>query len=562
MLRLLKLFCCLLLVLTFVQGQDNPFKPQPLHPGPWVEMTHGEVWPRPKFQQSEAKFFVLDAENFKFQLVGKANSCEVLQRSVSRFYGRAFPGKVSSRNRKSMCNGNICTLNFIGILNQVLVQMLPNTECEDYPHDKMKEGYEIVVKQENGENKVEVTGQSVWGTLKGLESFTQLIYSNKENGYAYQINATQINDEPKFAFRGVMLDSSRHFLSMKVLKDQLDLMEMNKFNAFHWHLTDDESFPFQSKTFPKLSENGAYDSITHVYSPTNVQTIIDEARIRGIRVIPEFDTPGHTKSWELGQPGLLTACEDENGNETGIYGPMDPTKNSTYEFLEVFFDEITKTFPEKYLHIGGDEVDLSSCWSTNRKLNEWLQEYDMPSDYKGLEALYIQQLQILLSRKSIKKQTIVWQEIFDNNGILHPETIIDVWKGWGRGWQYELDLVTQSGHPAILSAPWYLNYIDYGSDWIKYYQIDPLNFGGDNTQRNLILGGEVCLWGEFVNSINAIPRLWPRASAAAEVLWSQYTEEINAAAARLQEHECRMMSRGYPVQPVVGAGFCPVHWNF
>ena len=148
--------------------------------------------------------------------------------------------------------------------------------------------------------------------------------------FQYQINATQINDEPKFAFRGVMLDSSRHFLSMKVLKDQLDLMEMNKFNAFHWHLTgncivrlymknrwkqdkknfyslaiiaDDESFPFQSKTFPKLSENGAYDSITHVYSPTNVQTIIDEARIRGIRVIPEFDTPGHTKSWELGQPG-------------------------------------------------------------------------------------------------------------------------------------------------------------------------------------------------------------------------------------------------------------------
>ena len=113
--------------------------------------------------------------------------------------------------------------------------------------------------------------------------------------------------------------------------------------------------------------------------------------------------------------GLLTACEDENGNETGIYGPMDPTKNSTYEFLEVFFDEITKTFPEKYLHIGGDEVDLSSCWSTNRKLNEWLQEYDMPSDYKGLEALYIQQLQILLSRKSIKKQ-VSESNIFKSRG--------------------------------------------------------------------------------------------------------------------------------------------------
>ena len=127
-------------------------------------------------------------------------------------------------------------------------------------------------------------------------------------------------------------------------------------------IADDESFPFQSKTFPKLSENGAYDSITHVYSPTNVQTIIDEARIRGIRVIPEFDTPGHTKSWELGQPGLLTPCEDENGIQTGIFGPMDPTLRSTFSFLADFFEEIVRTFPDKYLHIGGDEVDLTSCW--------------------------------------------------------------------------------------------------------------------------------------------------------------------------------------------------------
>ena len=92
---------------------------------------------------------------------------------------------------------------------------------------------------------------------------------------------------------------------MKVLIDQLDLMEMNKFNVFHWHLTDDESFPYQSSTFPNLSLYGAYDPVTHIYTPDNVRTIIDEARIRGIRVIPEFDTPGHTKSWELGQPGTV-----------------------------------------------------------------------------------------------------------------------------------------------------------------------------------------------------------------------------------------------------------------
>ena len=125
-----------------------------------------------------------------------------------------------------------------------------------------------------------------------------------------------------------------------------------------------------------------------------------------------------------------------------------------------------------------------------------------------------------------------------------------------------MNLITAEGHQAILSAPWYLNYLKYGSDWVKFYNVDPLDFGGNSTQAEYVLGGEVCLWGEFVNSINAIPRLWPRASAAAEVLWSPTADDLNSAASRLQEHECRMMARGYPVQPVVGAGFCPVHWNF
>jgi hexosaminidase len=159
-----------------------------------------------------------------------------------------------------------------------------------------------------------------------------------------------------------MLDSSRHFLSKKVILDQLDLMEINKINVFHWHLTDDTSFPFVSTTFPNMSIFGAYDPVTHVYTPDDVREIIEAARLRGIRVIPEFDTPGHTKSWELGRPGLLTACEDINGTRTGIYGPLDPTVKSTFDFLADFFEEITRTFPDKFLHIGGDEVELTSCW--------------------------------------------------------------------------------------------------------------------------------------------------------------------------------------------------------
>lgn len=354
-----------LLPLTSVMGNDQPFKPQPLHPGPWKEMTHGEIWPKPYAQTSEQEFFVLDPENFKYQLVGVAKTCEILQKSLKRFYGRAFPGKLSSRNRKSICRDNSCSPYFLGTLPQVLVKMPRNSQCEELPHDNMDEKYQIMIKKQDVQDRAVIMAESVWGILRGLESFTQLIYSTKENGYVHQINATIVEDEPRFSFRSVMLDSSRHFLSMKVLLDQLDLMEMNKFNVFHWHLSDDESFPYQSTTYPNMSLYGAYDPVTHVYTPDNVKQIIEEARLRGIRVIPEFDTPGHTKSWELGQPGLLTPCEDDNGIQTGIYGPMDPTLKSTFEFLENFFEEIVNVFPDKTSIL---EVTKLNCQTVGERI--------------------------------------------------------------------------------------------------------------------------------------------------------------------------------------------------
>ena len=144
--------------------------------------------------------------------------------------------------------------------------------------------------------KAYINATSSWGALRGLESFTQLIYSTKESGFKvtnyvviilfyskvtkeiyicsffqYHINETEVDDKPRFSFRSLMLDSSRHFLSMKVLVDNLDLMEMNKMNAFHWHLTDDTSFPFDSTTFPNLTKYGAFDSETHVYTSEDVR---------------------------------------------------------------------------------------------------------------------------------------------------------------------------------------------------------------------------------------------------------------------------------------------------
>ena len=136
-------------------------------------------------------------------------------------------------------------------------------------------------------------------------------------------------------------------------------MAANKMNVFHWHIVDDESFPYQSITFPELSEKGAYDPYYHVYTPDIVQDIIEFARLRGIRVIPEFDTPGHSNSWGKAIP-ILTPCYAD-GKPNGEFGPIDPTNNLTYTFLASFIKELSTVFPDKYLHLGGDEVNFN-CW--------------------------------------------------------------------------------------------------------------------------------------------------------------------------------------------------------
>ena len=129
-------------------------------------------------------------------------------------------------------------------------------------------------------------------------------------------------------------------------------------------------------------------------------------------------------------------------------------------------------------------------------------------------------------------------------------------------WEWELAKVTAKGLRAIISSPWYLNYINYGSDWTKYYLAEPLDFYGNDEQKKLVIGGEACMWDEFVNSVNLTPRLWPRASAVAERLWSpKEARNIAEAKSRIQEMECRMLQRGFPVEPINGPAFCNIDWN-
>uniref|UniRef100_A0A8B9RTX7 Beta-hexosaminidase n=1 Tax=Accipiter nisus TaxID=211598 RepID=A0A8B9RTX7_9AVES len=474
------------------------------------------LWPLPQRLRTSRR--QLQLAPGRFQLVHGAGSsagpaCGLLQDAFRRYYEYMF-GQSRRRTRGRRPLGGRAEPELSQL--QVVIESR-DPGCQSYPHLASSEAYHLTVTEPVAILKAD----EVWGALRG-----KLIFL---------VNESEIDDFPRFAHRGILLDTSRHYLPLKSILTNLDAMAFNKFNVLHWHIVDDQSFPYQSIYYPELSDKGAY-SYNHIYTPADVHLVIEYARLRGIRVVPEFDTPGHTQSWGKGQKDLLTPCY--NGEKpSGSFGPVNPILNTTYDFMTKFFKEISSVFPDAYIHLGGDEVNFD-CWKSNPEVKEFMKQQGFGIDYAKLESYYIQKILDIVS--SYNKGYIVWQEVFDNKAQLKPDTVVQVWMG--NKYADELSSVTGAGFTAILAAPWYLDYISYGQDWKKYYSIEPLDFPGSEKQKKLLIGGEACLWGEFVDATNLTPRLWPRASAVGERLWSsRNVTNLQDAYKRLTNHRCRML---------------------
>uniref|UniRef100_A0A3Q0R268 Beta-hexosaminidase n=1 Tax=Amphilophus citrinellus TaxID=61819 RepID=A0A3Q0R268_AMPCI len=385
----------------------------------------------------------------------------------------------------------------------------------------------------------------------GLETFSQLVY--QEDFGSYFVNKTEIEDFPRFQFRGILLDTSRHYLPVRAILKTLDAMAFSKFNVFHWHIVDDPSFPYQSRTFPDLSAKGAFHPMTHIYTQSDVRRVISYARMRGIRVLPEFDSPGHTQSWGKGQSDLLTPCY-RGSTPSGTFGPVNPALPSTYKFMATLFKEVSSVFPDSYIHLGGDEVNFS-CWKSNPDVRAFMQKMGFGTDFTKLEAYYMENIVNITT--ALNKTSIVWQDVFDYHERIPKDTVLHIWKGDPASYEAELSRITKAGYRVLLAAPWYINHISYGQDWRNYYTVQPLNFSGTEEQKKLVIGGEVCMWGEYVDATNLTPRLWPRASAAAERLWSdeKQTSNVDKAFPRLQDFRCKLLRRGIQAEPLF-VGHC------
>ena len=341
------------------------------------------------------------------------------------------------------------------------------------------------------------------GALHGLETFVQLIEPGADG---FEVASVHIEDHPRFPWRGLMIDCSRHWMPIEVIERNLDAMAAVKLNVLHWHLSDDQGFRVESKRFPRLQELG---SDGHFYTQDQLRHIIAYARDRGIRVVPEFDIPGHTTSWFVGYPELASAPGPYAiERKWGIFQPtMDPSREETYRFLDKFLGEMTALFPDGYFHIGGDEVDPTQ-WQQSSAIQAFARERHLETPDE-LQAYFIHRVEEIL--KKYGKTMIGWDEVL--NPDLESDTVIQSWRG-----QAALADAAKKGHRGILSFGYYLDHLNPAS---FHYGVDPQVGGKEIDHANAaILGGEACMWSEYVSPETIDSRIWPRSAAIAERLWS------------------------------------------
>jgi len=411
------------------------------------------------------------------------------------------------------------------------------------------------------------TSPTIFGALNALASFSQLVETAGKQLAVRGLPWT-ISDAPRFAHRGVLVDSARHWLPLETLRAHIDAMSFAKLSVLHWHLTDSQSFPFASASRPALVK-GAW-SPTETYSPADVAGLYAYAKDRGVRLMIEIDTPGHSLSWGLGCPACVAKCPNTIAAHGNGFAALDPTADETYATVEAVLTELGKLAPDSFFHLGGDEL-RPDCWTESVAVQAMMDQHNWTS-IDQVEAYYLSKLMTIAARALPGRTVLAYQEIFDNNITLPPKVAFDVWKRGGSvgdvpSIPLEVAKIVSAGHQAVVAngnhGEWYLN-DGWGNGvanslWDNVYMLDPLN-GTDGLltpqQQKGVIGGEVSLWGEEIDASDLLQRAWPRAAAFAERMWSPRAgRSVSEAAPRLARFACRLKARGIAAQ-AISPGSC------
>ncbi|KFB48585.1 AGAP007080-PA-like protein [Anopheles sinensis] len=389
---------------------------------------------------------------------------------------------------------------------------------------------------------VKISANTFFGAKHGLTTLQQLIWFDDEERTLKILNKASIEDVPKFNYRGLMLDTSRHYFTVDAIKRTIVGMSHSKLNRFHWHITDSQSFPLVSRHYPQLARYGAY-SEREVYTPEDVRELAAFAKVRGIQIIPEIDAPAHAgNGWDWGPKhglGELSLCINQQpwNNYCGEppCGQLNPKNNNTYAILQSLYAELLEAVgPLDYFHIGGDEVNLE-CWQQN------FNDSDMRTLWCDFMLQAYHRLQLASGGQNATvtpKLVGVWSSGLTSAPCLSKNVFaVQVWGG--SKWPENFQLIN-AGYSLVISHvdAWYLD-CGFGSwrttgegacspyrNWQTVYKHRPWDeMKLTSLQMRQILGGEVCLWTEQVDESILDARLWPRASALAERLWTDPVEE-------------------------------------
>jgi hexosaminidase len=377
---------------------------------------------------------------------------------------------------------------------------------------KDDESYTLIVNNES----IRINAKTDVGALRGLETLLQLATNNATE---YYFPGVIINDAPRFVWRGLMIDVARHFQHIDVIKRNLDAMASVKMNVFHWHLTDDQGFRVESKVYPKLQQLGS-DGL--YYTQEQIKDIVLYASNLGIRVVPEFDVPGHASAILTAYPELGSKKNYPYSIErySGVFDPtLNPAKDITYQFMNNLFTEMASLFPDEYFHIGGDENE-GKHWNENKDIEAFKISHGLKSNH-DLQTYFNIKLEKILHK--LDKKLMGWDEIM--TPTMPTTAVIHSWRGENEGMPKGGTLINaaKSGYNTVLSNGFY---IDRMLSVEHHYSTEPI---GDiqlsEAERSRILGGEATMWSELVTPLTIDSRIWPRTAAIAERFWSP--KEVN-----------------------------------
>ncbi|KAJ1950580.1 Glucosamine-6-phosphate isomerase (Glucosamine-6-phosphate deaminase) (GNPDA) (GlcN6P deaminase) [Linderina pennispora] len=420
---------------------------------------------------------------------------------------------------------------------------------------------------------IPVSGQATlkaktpFGVVRGLETLSQLVVANG-NGKAIRNTPIHIEDLPAFPHRGLLFDTSRNYYSIESIKRTLDAMSYNKMNVFHWHVVDAHSWPIESKTYPELAQKGAYASNMQ-YSYSDVKDLIQYAKNRGIRIIPEFDVPGHTYIVGQSHPEIMSCLNVQPGWDKFAAEPpsgqLNIAKEGSIEFAKNIYKEYAALFPDSVIHVGGDEVNMH-CWEADPDV----QKYLAANKNATVESLLLDWYGKLHNYvgKDLKKTAFTWEETLFHHPFNAPkDTIVQTWidptsvantvaKGYRAVSSIYSYMYLDCGHGAWLTNWDGNSWCDPFKTWMHVYNYDILANITDPAQQKLVLGSEAAIWSEQTDEHAIDPRIWPRAAAVAETTWSGkadadgHVRTTGEVASRLHAQRYRMVGRGINAEPM------------